>query len=449
MSRDSEIVGIDAPGHDPAVVVVLLIEVERGVAARIANVLAGPSVSECRLEWVTQLSEVTERLSHGDVDVVLIGSSPPGVEPSQAVDRIRHATRGALILPLIEAGCAVSIARDEGGDERRVSGVYWEGRWLADILHYVSQRKAAMTALRETDEVLFEAKERAQVTLSSIGDAVLVTDTEGNVTYLNPMAELLTGWACDDATNRPFTDVFAIIDGATREPATNPAQRAIDADETVELAANCVLLRRDGTELGIEDSAAPIHDRHGRVTGAVIVFRDVSHSRAMTRKMAYLAQHDALTGLPNRVMLDDRLDRALRMAARGGHKVGVLFMDLDNFKGINDSVGHVVGDQVLRTIAERMISRTRATDTVCRLGGDEFVVLLPEIDTRRDALTFAGKLSQSIEEPLTAEGYALSVTVSMGVSVYPDDGGDCEVLMRHADAQMYRSKKFGSEYVGL
>lgn len=214
------------------------------------------------------------------------------------------------------------------------------------------------------------------------------------------------------------------------------------------MAANCVLLRRDGSELGIEDSAAPIQDRHGRVTGAVIVFRDVSQSRAMTRKMAYLARHDALTGMANRVMLDDRLDQALRMAARGGHKVGVLFMDLDNFKGINDSVGHVVGDQVLRTIAERLTSHTRATDTVCRQGGDEFVVLLPGIEARRDALTFAGKLSRSIEEPLTVEGYALSVTVSMGVSVYPDDGSDCEALMRHADAQMYRTKKSGGEYLG-
>ncbi len=442
MSGDSDTVAIEAPSHVPAAapgsVVVLLVEADRGIATRITNALAASSSEgACRFEWVTQLSEATERLRHGDVDVVLIGSIPPGHGPGQqAFERIRQATHDVLVLPLNKVGCG-----DGNGGDRRVEDADWEGRWLSDILQYVGQRKATMIALRDAEEVLFEAKERAQVTLSSIGDAVLVTNVEGNVTYLNPIAEVLTGWTCDDATGRALTEVFAIIDGNTREPATNPAQRAIGSDETVELAANCVLLRRDGSEIGVEDSAAPIHDRHGRVSGAVIVFRDVSQSRAITRKMAYMAQHDALTGLPNRVMLDDRLDQALRMAARGGHKSGVLFMDLDNFKEINDSVGHVVGDQVLRMIAERLTSGARATDTVCRQGGDEFVVLLPEIGTRRDALAFAGKLSQSIEEPLTVEGCALSVTASIGVSIYPDDGSDCEALMRHADAQMYRAKK--------
>jgi diguanylate cyclase (GGDEF)-like protein/PAS domain S-box-containing protein len=455
MSRRPGTGDIDAPGHFPAAtsgsVVVLLVEADRGVAAWIANVLAGWSEGASRFEWVTRLSAASERLRHGDVDVVLIGSSSPRCDAREALDHIRRATNDALILPLNEVGCArgpVPDGDEEGGD-RRASEARWDGRWLSDVLHYVGQRKAAMTVLRETDEILFEAKERAQVTLSSIGDAVLVTDVAGNVTYLNPIAEALTGWPCVEATGRALTDVFAIIDGTTRAPATNPVQRAIEADETVELAAHCVLLRRDGSELGIEDSAAPIHDRQGRVAGAVIVFRDVSQSRAMTRKMAYLAQHDALTGLPNRVLLDERLGQALRMADRGGHKVGLLFVDLNDFKAINDTMGHLVGDQALRTVAERLTSRIRTTDTVCRQGGDEFVVLLPQINTRGDAVRFADKLSRAIEEPLlTVDGNDLPMTVSIGIGVYPDDGTDREAIMRHADADMYRTREGGGERHG-
>lgn len=453
MSHDSGIVAIDAPEHVPAAapgsVVVLLVEPERGIAAWITSVLAVPSSEgRCRFEWVMRLPEATERLRRGDIDIVLIGSSVIGREPRQALERLRRATHDALILPLAEVGCAVGVARDGGGDDCGASDARWDGHWLLDVLRYVGQRKAAMTALRETDEILFEAKERAQVTLSSIGDAVLVTDVEGNVTYLNPVAEVLTGWACGEATGRALIDVFPIIDGTTREPAVNPAQRAIGADETVELAANCVLVRRDGSELGIEDSAAPIHDRHGRVAGAVIVFRDVSQSRAVTRRMAYFAQHDALTGLSNRLLLDERLGQALRMAARGGHKVGLLFLDLNDFKKLNDSMGHIVGDQALRAVAERLTSRIRTTDTVCRQGGDEFVVLLPEIGSRRDAVTFADKLSRAIEEPLTVEGFELRMTASIGVGVYPDDGHDHEALMRHADADMYQARKGGGECRG-
>lgn len=451
MSRGSSMGAIDTPRHLPdtasAPVVVLLVETERGVAAWLANVLAGSSDSTCRFEWLTRLSEGIERLRHGDVDVVLIGSSPPGCDAGEALDRIRRTEHDALVLPLTEVGGAVGAAR--GGDERPASDAQREGRWLLDVLQYVGKRKAGASALREADEILFEAKERAQVTLSSIGDAVLVTDVEGNVTYLNPVAEVLTGWSCSDAVGRALSEVFVIIDGATRETAANPAQRAIEADETVELAANCVLLRRDGSELGIEDSAAPIHDRHGRVAGAVIVFRDVSQSRAMTRKMAYLAQHDALTGLSNRLLLDERLGQALRMADRGGHKVGLLFLDLDNFKRINDSMGHVFGDQVLRAIAERIISSIRTTDTACRQGGDEFVVMLPEIGGRQDAVTLASKLSRAIEEPLVVDGCEVPMTVSIGIGVYPDDGNNREALMRYADADMFRTGKGSGQHLDL
>ena len=180
-------------------------------------------------------------------------------------------------------------------------GRTWFG--LVQTVEDITERKSAEFVLRAAEEALFEEKERAQVTLNSIGDAVLTTDLLGNVTYLNLVAETMTGWPCEEALGRPLAEVFRIIDGATRQAAANPAQRAIKEDKTVGLAMDCVLIRRDGFESAIEDSAAPIHNRDSRVAGAVLVFHDVSESRAIALKMSHLAQHDFLTGLPNRVLL--------------------------------------------------------------------------------------------------------------------------------------------------
>jgi PAS domain S-box-containing protein len=192
----------------------------------------------------------------------------------------------------------------------------------------ISERKSAEFVLQAAEEALFEEKERAQVTLNSIGDAVLTTDLLGNVTYLNLVAETMTGWPREDALGRPIAEVFTILDGTTRLAAANPMLRAIVEDRTVGLGPDCVLVRRDGFESAIEDSAAPIHNRDGQVTGAVIVFRDVSESRAMVVEMAHLAQHDVLTGLPNRLLLTEQFSHAIGLAQRHRTKVGLLYLDL-------------------------------------------------------------------------------------------------------------------------
>lgn len=434
--------GVDSGSMRAAVgacpVTVLLVEAGGEGGKRIEDALAGAAAGDFRVERVTRLTDAIERLGRGGIDVVLVGLKQPGPDSMDAFDRIRRATPDALILPLNEAGGA--------GDDRENAGPATrqrEAHWLPDALRYVTQRKTAEAALLAAEEVLFEEKERAQVTLNSIGDAVLVTDLRANVTYVNPMAEALTGWKHADAVGRPLAEVFYIIDGTTRQIAENPALRAMRDDRTVGLAANCVLLRCDGGESGIEDSAAPVHDRHGRVSGAVIVFRDVSQSRAMTRRMAYLAQHDALTSLPNRILLEERLGQAIGMAPRHGNKVGLLFVDLDGFKRINDSLGHVVGDHVLQAVANVLTACVRTTDTVCRQGGDEFVILLAEIKDMEDAIRVAEKLLTAFAASLVVDGHALQVTLSIGISVYPDDGGDAEALLDHADRAMYRARKSG------
>jgi diguanylate cyclase (GGDEF)-like protein len=237
--------------------------------------------------------------------------------------------------------------------------------------------------------------------------------------------------------------VFKIIDNKTRVVAENPALHAIREDKTVGLAADCVLIRRDGFESTIEDSAAPIHNREGRVIGAVLVFHDVSESRAVALRMAHLAQHDFLTGLPNRVLLTERCSQAIGQANRHKKQVALLFLDLDFFKRINDSLGHAIGDQLLQSVAERLVAGVRATDTVCRQGGDEFVILLTEIEQPLDATYVAEKLLAAFAVPHQIDGHELHVSLSIGISIYPDDGNNVDSVMQNADTAMFHAKANG------
>ncbi len=293
---------------------------------------------------------------------------------------------------------------------------------------------------------MIEEKERAETTLNLIGDAVLMTDLEANLTYLNPVAQKMTGWTCEDAHGMPLAAVFNIVDGNTRQAAVSAARRAIDANTPVGPAAECLLIRRDGFESAIEHSAAPIHGRDGCVSGAVIVFHDVVQSREMAHQMRYLAHHDPLTGLPNRTLLTERLSRAMALARRHGKKVGLMYLDIDHFKRVNDSLGHAVGDELLRSVATHLSACVRDTDTVCRQGGDEFVILLSEIERPQDAAHVADTLCAGYAPPHIVAGHELHATFSIGVSIYPDDGMDVDTLIKNADTAMYQVKTNGRKH---
>lgn len=411
---------------------VLLVEAEIATAEAVRASLDRVLGEALRFERVAGLGEARARLARGTVEVILVGTSMSDCGRERALEQLGLGAPEALILPLRTSERPGLAAEGPG------SGI--DAHWLLRVLSYVTRRRRVEATLRATDEALYEEMERAEVTLSSIGDAVLVTDAQGRVTYLNPMAEGLTGWSAVEASGRALAEVFNIVNARTRGPAVDPARRAIQEDRTVLLESSCVLLRRDGSEVGIEDSAAPIHDRQGAVSGAVIVFRDVSQSVAMTRKMAYLAQHDPLTGLPNRVLLNERLDQAVRFARRHDKRVALLFVDLDRFKEINDSLGHVVGDHMLQAVAHCLSGCVRATDTVSRLGGDEFVILLTEIDGAEDAQQVAGKVLTLCGRPLLVGGHRLEISLSVGVSVYPEDGESVDAMLQHADAAMYQAK---------
>jgi diguanylate cyclase (GGDEF)-like protein/PAS domain S-box-containing protein len=302
---------------------------------------------------------------------------------------------------------------------------------------------ASMVERAANAEALFEEKERAQVTLNSIGDGVMSVDVWARVTYLNAVAEKLTGWSREEAAGRPLAEVFRIIDATSRESVQNPMLLAMRQNVTVGLTPNCVLVRRDGSQAAIEDSAAPIHDRRGHVTGAVMVFHDVSAARAVSAKMSYLAQHDSLTDLPNRMLLKDRLMQSMSLAQRHRQKLAVLYLDVDRFKHINDSLGHGIGDCLLQSVAQRLLSCVRSSDTVSRHGGDEFVILLADAVHAQDAVVSVDKILRALAAPHLIEQHDLSITASIGIAVYPDDGTDADTLMKHADFAMLHAKDSG------
>jgi diguanylate cyclase (GGDEF)-like protein/PAS domain S-box-containing protein len=292
-------------------------------------------------------------------------------------------------------------------------------------------------------EALFAHKELAQVTLNSIGEAVLSVALDGAVIYLNPVAESLTGWRGAEAAGHPVEEVLNIVDGSTRIPVSNPLFMAMKQNKALSLTPHCVLIRRDGSESGIEDSAAPIHDRNGLVTGAVMVFHDVTQARALALRTSYLAQHDTLSGLANRAMLHDRLSHAITAANRHREKLAVLFIDVDRFKQVNDFLGHSVGDRLLQAMAQRLVTCLRDSDTAGRFGGDEFVVVLSEVAHSADAAIIADKLLVTLSQPYTIDAHSLHITVSIGIATFPDDGLDAELLLKNADVAMYHAKDGG------
>ena len=418
---------------------ILLIQNDKDEAKVVRDALANSSDGSFRVTWVRHCSEGIEALGADRYAAVLVDLSLPDSKGIETFDRLFLAAPQIpiLILAVAQGEGMAQLAVQRGAQEYLLNERFDAYLWPKAVTRMIERAASS--------EALFQQNERAQVTLNSIGDAVVSTDVAGNVTYLNFVAESLTGWSQLEAAGHPLEDVLRIIDGTTRTPARNPMEFAIRENRTVSLTPNCVLIRRDGAESPIEDSAAPIHDRHGQVTGAVMVFHDVSAARATALRMAYLAQHDSLTDLPNRILFNDRLSEAMALAGRYQRQLAVLFLDVDRFKHVNDSLGHDIGDRLLQSIAQRLLGCVRASDTVSRQGGDEFVILLSELTQAQDAIVSADKILETLRTPHRIDEYDVQVTASIGIVTYPDDGMDCETLLKHADFAMYHAKDSGRD----
>ncbi|TBR13827.1 MAG: EAL domain-containing protein [Lysobacter sp.] len=286
------------------------------------------------------------------------------------------------------------------------------------------------------------AREQAQATLDSIGDALVVVDTAGTITAFNPAAAELTGWLPEEAVGRELEEVIRLIEPAKGLPRPSVLRSVLHTGQPARLEGELELVRRDGAHRPIEESASPLRDGEGRAIGGVLMFHDVTHVREQAQALSHMAQHDFLTGLPNRVLFQDRLTQALAQMGQGG-RGAVLYMDLDRFKPINDTLGHPIGDKVLQEVATRLCECVRADDTVSRQGGDEFVVLLVRLADPRDAARVAEKLIRLIEQPMFIDGHELQVSASVGISLYPQDGRDVRTLMKQADTALYHVKESG------
>jgi len=419
---------------------ILLIENDTAAASKIRAALAENASGPFDLEWVRQLSDGLERMQErGErgIDAVVLELSLPDSRGMETFDKLFSAAPYIPILVLAGNGDEAlgKEAVGRGAQDYLLPG-HLEGYSLSRALRNAIERKAV-------EDALYVEKERAVVTLNSIGDAVLSTDIFGKITYLNLVAETMTGWRREEATGKLLAEVFRIIDGTTRKPARDPMEMAVEQNRTVGLTVNCILIRRDGFESAIEDSAAPIHDRAGRVLGAVIVFHDVSAARAMTVQMTHSAQHDLVTNLPNRLLLNDRINQSIALARRQKRPVAVIFLDLDHFKFVNDSLGHATGDKLLESVSKRLLAAVRGADTVSRQGGDEFVILLSEIAHSEDAATSAAKILLALNAPHSIAGQVLHIDGSIGISIYPEDGQDAETLIKNADTAMYHAKENG------
>ena len=425
---------------------VLLIEDNPGDARLLREMLQEEGLYSSELLHADSMGCAEKILAEHAVDIILLDL---GLPDAQGLEAVRRAHAVAPRVPLVvltglDDEVLAAQALQEGAQDYLIKGQISssvgqvETRGLLRALRYAVERKSM-------EDALFMETERAQVTLNSIGEAVICTDIVGKVTFLNPVAEKLTGSSLQDAAGRPRVEVFQVLDATSRETTPNPMEMAVDQNRVVHLPLNCILIRRDGLEVPIEDCVAPIHDLEGEIAGAVIVFRDVSAARAMTAQIAHTAQHDFLTGLPNRMLLNDRVGQAIAFAQRHEKQVAVLFLDLDGFKHINDSLGHPIGDKLLQSIASRLVECVRGADTVSRQGGDEFVVLLSELEQSEDAVHTARRMLQVVAEAHSIDQHDLHVTTSIGVSVYPDDGLDAETLIKNADTAMYQAKENGRQ----
>jgi diguanylate cyclase (GGDEF)-like protein/PAS domain S-box-containing protein len=282
-----------------------------------------------------------------------------------------------------------------------------------------------------------------RVTLQSVRDAVVTTDSVGRIQLMNRAAEDLTGWTEPESLNRPVEDVVNLREYGTDNPHPNPAYTALREVRKVEHMRDVLLVGKDGRRVGVRVSATPIDDEAGRPEGCLLVFFDASEALRLAERISYLAQHDSLTGLPNRILFVDRLEQGIRLSDRTTDQLAVIFVDLDHFDQVNRSFGTHVADQLLKLVAYRLAEALRESDTVCRLGADEFVLLVPGVKSIANLETLADKLLREISNPFTIDDHIVSVTCSIGISVYPLHASEAGTLMRLADGSMHKAKEGG------
>ncbi|UCH50360.1 MAG: PAS domain S-box protein [Chloroflexota bacterium] len=302
------------------------------------------------------------------------------------------------------------------------------------VSHDVTERVRMEEALRRSEE-------RYRTMIEEIEEGYYEVDIAGSFTFVNKAACRQFGRSREELIGLNYRDYVPKEDVKSIYKAWNGVFRTGEPVQAFPFTA----IRKDGTQIFLENSISPLRNKAGKIVGFRSVSRDVTERKHFEQKLANMATHDSLTGLPNRTLLSDRLAMGLALSRRSGNRMAVMMLDLDNFKVVNDTMGHGVGDQLLKSVGERLTSVTRRSDTVARMGGDEFVLVLPQIAQPTNAAKLAQRVLEVFREPFIFNGHRLNITTSVGIAVYPDDGKEVEELLKNADAAMYWAKEQGRD----
>ncbi|MDR9435264.1 MAG: EAL domain-containing protein [Thiohalophilus sp.] len=374
-------------------------------------------ITESRDEWTDRVHPDDRPLVEQHVKDYLEGN----IEHYEQTLRMRH--RDGTYRWHMERGIAV---RDNKSKAYRLVGT------STDI-----------TEEKEIERQLFDEKERAMVTLHSIGDGVITTDEKGKINFMNPVAESVIAYATQDVLGKQLDEIITLKNEDTGDPVENPIRRCLEQGVVVDLEPDTLLINHREIGHAIEDSAAPIRDQEGRLIGAIMVFHDVAVTRQLTREMTWQASHDVLTGLINRSELENRLKKSLDSAHQDNEVHTFLYLDLDQFKVVNDTSGHIAGDELLKQLAFLLQKQVRESDTLARLGGDEFGVLLNRCNTDR-ALKIANKLRDAVNDfRFVWKDKAFDTGVSIGVIEINSKSHDIAGILSSADIACYAAKDLG------
>jgi len=324
---------------------------------------------------------------------------------------------------------------------------------LASLSHTFNLMRQAIEEkkllLEASHQKLAISRDLAETTLLSIGDAVISTDDKGIITMMNPIAEKLTGWSHDEAIGQKVSSVFFVVSEKNQTPVECQITRCLESNSVILLENDVSLISRDGTHIAINDSAAPIHDANKKIMGAILVFRDVTGERVLKKELSYQATHDDLTGLVNRYEFEIRMENALLFVRSEQRQHSVAFLDLDQFKVVNDTCGHAAGDELLRQIAQLLAEPIRQHDTLARLGGDEFAILLEDC-TLDQAFNICEKIRNGVKNyRFHWDKQVFEVGVSIGITDCNENNDSVSDILNQADVACYEAKEAGRNCVKM
>lgn len=414
---------------------ILVVEDEKNIASNIRKSLQklGYLVSEITKSGEEAIKKVAETHPHLVLIDICLAGEIDGLHVADIIQNHFHVP----IVYLTECSEYKTLYKNQLSEPFS----YIVKPFIESDLHFVIE----MTLYKhQSKKILYEEKQRLMAIINSMGCAVIVTYANGCIEMMNPIAELITGWKQSEALGKDLIEVVNLVNKDVGEKIENLATYVIEAGEIFNLPENCTLITKDGKEIAIGDNVAPIRDRDGKITGAVLVFQDITKRKQTEAQLIRNAFYDGLTELPNRILFLDRLRQTIeRSKRRSDYYFAVLFLDLDGFKEINDRFGHGIGDDFLVAIARRLESCLRSGDTVARFGGDEFTVLLEDIKDITDATNVAKRIQDSLQLPVNLNGYQLSTTASIGITWNFSNYEEPATLLRDADIAMYQAKRQG------